>query len=99
VLEFLPIVLIAAAVALAAWLASQGRYEFLVKIENGLPRTARGKVAAVFLQTIGEACQRNGVRRGWIGGVRTGKRIALVFSSAIPKSCQQQIRNEWVMSY
>jgi hypothetical protein len=97
--EVVAILLIAIAVTVGAWFASQGRYEFVVKIESGVPRATRGKVAANFLQTLAEACQRNNINHGWIGGVRKGKRIALVFSAAIPKNCQQQIRNEWVMGW
>ena len=46
----------------------------LVRVEEGVPHVVRGKITAVFQQRIRETCGRNGIRKGWIGGVRRGKR-------------------------
>ena len=73
------------------------RYAFLVKIEDGALRVTRGKVTANFLAEMDEACTRNGVRHGWIGGVGRGDKVTLTFSRGIPRPCQQQLRNLWVM--
>ena len=88
-------------IALAAvviYLAAQPSYLFVVRVEAGMPRVERGKVTVGFQQRICEACDRNGVKYGWIGGIRRGKRIALVFSRQFSPGCQQQLRNEWSMS-
>jgi hypothetical protein len=77
--------------------ALQPRYLFLVKIEDGDLRVTRGKVSANFLAEMDEAVTRNGVRHGWVGGVRRGQKICLAFSRSIPPGCQQQIRNLWAM--
>ena len=77
--EVVAILLIAIAVTVGAWFASQGRYEFVVKIESGVPRATRGKVAANFLQTLAEACQRQPALTSAInvvGGKITHKAVA-----------------------
>jgi hypothetical protein len=80
-----------------AWLAFQPRYVFLLRIERGEPRVAKGKVTPAFLREVSDTYRRAGVTHGWVGGVRRGKRIALVFSRSLPSSCQQQLRNQWVV--
>ncbi|OAI38641.1 hypothetical protein AYO40_06480 [Planctomycetaceae bacterium SCGC AG-212-D15] len=77
--------------------ALQPRYVFVVQIDGGVLRVTKGKVTSAFLQVIEEACARNGVRRGWVGGVSRGREIGLVFSRSIPPACRQQLRNLWVM--
>ena len=96
--EILAVLAVTAGVGALCWFAAQSRYEFIITIDGGVARTTRGKVTANFFRQVAEACRRNGVERGWVGGVRKGKRIALVFSGHFPKNCQQQIRNEWVMT-
>jgi hypothetical protein len=80
-----------------AWSAFQPRYVFLLRIERGEPRIAKGKVTPAFLQQVSEIGRRAGVTPGWVGGVWRGRRIALVFSRSWPSSCQQQLRNQWVL--
>jgi hypothetical protein len=84
-------------VAWGLWSALRPRPQFVVRITNGVPHVARGKVAATFLQEISAACDRHGVRRGEVRGVAAGTRIALKFSSAMPDRCRQQLRNVWNM--
>jgi hypothetical protein len=80
------------------WSACRPRPRFVVRIANGVPRVARGKVTQAFLQEIGEVCDRHGVRRGELRGVDEGRRIALVFSGNMPEPCRQQLRNIWNLS-
>ena len=88
--------LIALAIAVVYY-SAQPSFVFLVRMEEGVPRVVRGKVTVAFQQRIREACGRNSVQSGWIGGVRRGKRIGLIFSRHFSPACQQQLRNEWVM--
>jgi hypothetical protein len=98
VTDLLPGLALAAVAVAIFWAASRTSYVFVVRIEDGSPRLSQGKVAAVFQQRIADACRRNGVRDGWVGGVRKGRRVSLAFSRSIPHACQQQLRNEWAMS-
>ena len=78
-------------------LAMQPRYVFVVRVRDGVARLGSGKVQAGFVVQVEEACRRHGVRDGWVGGVRDGRRVALRFSRTIPSACQQQLRNEWTL--
>ena len=82
----------------ALWLALQPRYVFVVKVRGGAGRVCRGKVTAAFVQQVEEAFRRNGVRDGWVGGVRQRGRVSLLFSRNLPPACRQQLRNEWALS-
>lgn len=90
------IALIALIVA-GAWWFFQPRYEFVVRIEDGLPRLSQGKVTAAFLQQIREVCAEYGVVSGWVGGILKGRRRCLSFSRGFPSSGQQQLRNLWAL--
>jgi hypothetical protein len=79
----------------ALWWACQPRYVFVVRIDHGQPCVTRGKVTPTFLREVGQACGDAEVRRGWVGGVRRGKQVALAFSRSIPQACRQRLRNQW----
>jgi hypothetical protein len=96
--DLLPNLVIVALVLAGLWYAFQPRYAFFVRIEAGRARVTAGKVTPAFLQRVAEACARNGVARGWVGGVQRRRRVSLVFSRTIPESCRQQLRNEWCLS-
>jgi hypothetical protein len=81
--------------AWVAWSILQSRYVFEIRIKGGKARVRRGKVTSTFLGRVAEACRTDGVARGWIGGVRRGRRTALRFSHDFPPGLQQRIRNEW----
>ena len=66
-------------------------------IKRGRPRVLKGKVAGPFLEEVADVCREAGLERGWVGGVRHGKRIVLVFSWHIPASIRQRLRNLWVI--
>ena len=88
--------LLIAAVGLGfVYWAIQPRYLFVIHIDHGVARVAKGKVAAGFLSEANDACSQAGIRRGWVGGVAIGKRVKLAFSRSIPLACQQQLRNVW----
>jgi hypothetical protein len=82
----------------AFYFALQPRYLFMVRIEEGVPRVAKGKVSPAFLAEISEVCAQAKVPRGWVGGLRRGKRVVLAFSRTIPAAVQQRLRNLWMLS-
>lgn len=90
-------VVVVAAVLGILWLVFQPRYVFLVRIQQGVPRLARGKLTGAFLYEVGLACAEFRVVRGWIGGVARGRRTALAFSRGFPAPCQQRLRNLWAV--
>lgn len=75
------------------WMLWRSRYVFIVRIRNGRPSVARGKVMKAFLEDVAEVCSRENVSSGTIKGVRKGNRIVMVFSRGIPPYCRQQLRN------
>lgn len=86
-------------VGFVAWVACiflQPRYVFEVGVKDGRPSMRRGKVTHAFLHRAAEVCREYGVVRGWIGGVRRGHRVALLFSHHFPGGAKQRLRNEWV---
>jgi hypothetical protein len=83
-------------IALALWFANRQRYAFVLVIkEGGNIRIRQGKVAGPFLEQVRTVCQEHSLQSGWIGGVRQGRNIRLVFSAAVPPGCRQQMRNIW----
>jgi hypothetical protein len=85
-------------VAWGIWKACRPRPNFVVRIADGVPRVARGKVTAAFLQEIGEVCRRHEVASGEVRGLEHDGRIALAFSGRVPEPCRQQLRNLWNLS-
>ena len=85
-------------VGLVGWglyAACRPRAEFVIRIENGRPRAASGKVTRGFLRDVGDVCEHHDVRRGTIAGIAQGRHIQLRFSGPIPSGCRQQLRNLW----
>jgi len=95
VLAWLVLAGIAGVVIWAVW---RGRADFVIRICDGQPRTAQGKVAGAFLRDLEEICRRQGIVQGSIRGVRTGRTVSLEFSRTIPEPSRQQIRNVWNFS-
>jgi hypothetical protein len=79
------------------WTLLQPRYVFEIRIDCGQPSIRKGKVTRAFLDRVAVVCQEGGVARGWIGGVRQGRRIALRFSRQFPPDFRQRLRNEWTL--
>jgi hypothetical protein len=77
------------------WLVLRPRYLFVIRIEGGVPRVARGQGTRAFLGQVAQACAEAGVAHGWVGAAPQGRRVRLVFSRTIPASCQQRLRNSW----
>ena len=82
----------------AVYSACRPRALFVIRVADGVPRAARGRVTRGFLRDVAETCTHHGVRGGEIRGIAAGRRINLVFSGTIPDLCRQQIRNIWGMS-
>jgi Protein of unknown function (DUF3634) len=80
------------------WAVWRGRADFVIRICDGQPQTAQGKVAGAFLRDLEEICHRQGIMQGRIRGVRSGRDVSLQFSRTIPPTCRQQIRNVWNFS-
>jgi hypothetical protein len=85
----------AAILVFALWFANRLRFAFRIAIRNGAVQVQQGKVAGPFLDQVRAVCREHSIGNGWIGGVRQGRRIRLVFSTSVPFGCQQQIRNIW----
>lgn len=82
-------------VAGAAWLLFGVRFEFRIRIRRGALSLINGKMTRDGLTELKSICEDWHIERGWIGGVRRGKRIKLSFSRSVPAGCRQQIRNMW----
>ena len=81
------------------WLALRPNFVFLIRIDNGAVKVAKGTVSPEFLVHVTTICRERDVMHGWIGGVgRRGRRVQLAFSHSIPHNCRQQLRNVWTMS-
>lgn len=80
------------------WTLVQPRYVFVIRINGGQPSICKGRVTRAFLTRVAAVCQEGGIVRGWIGGVRQGRRIALRFSRQFPPGPQQRLRNEWTLA-
>jgi len=80
------------------WWFVQPQYVFFIRINRGQPLIRKGRVTGEFLGQVATVCQEDGVARGWIGGVRRGRRVALRFSRQFPTGPQQRLRNDWVFS-
>src|SRR3954449_4220027 len=77
------------------WYLLQPRYRFVLRIQGDRVRVTRGKVTEAFLADVSDVCRDLGVRRGWIGGVKRGRRILLTFSRRVTPACRQRLRNLW----
>src|SRR4051794_14427290 len=71
---------------------------FKISVSNGSARLVKGKLSQGLVQEIRDICRERGIARGWIGGVRRGRAVTLVFSRSVPADCRQQLRNLWVNS-
>jgi hypothetical protein len=88
-------ILIVGLVVGAAWIALSPRPVFKIRVAKGVFRVTRGKVPADFQQQAREILDQWKISRGWIGAVRRGRRLTLVFSHSVPPGCRQQLRNLW----
>jgi len=93
--EWLIRLLVLCFLAWVVWSLLQPRYVFEIRVEGGQPRVRKGKVTPAFLTSLAEACQHDGVVRGWVGAVQHGRRTALRFSRDFSPSLQQRLRNQW----
>ncbi len=94
-MDLLELVILVVVVAGVAWLLYALRFEFRVRISRGSLRLINGKVTRDGLSELKAICDEWQIKRGWIGGIREGKRIRLSFSRSVPPGCRQQIRNLW----
>jgi len=81
----------------AVWLILKTSYVFVIRLDGAAPRVAHGRVAPNFVEELGEVCAAAGLTRGWVGGVRRGRRVVLAFSRNIPPPVQQRLRNLWAL--
>jgi hypothetical protein len=90
--------LAAAAAAVVWWRAAKPPALFVVRIRQGKPMVARGKVTEAFLAAVFDVIQDFGVASAEIRGVPQDRRISLWFSPRIPSSACQRLRNWWAIS-
>ncbi len=87
----------AVVLVLAWWFAQRRSYVFFIAVTNGTSQVKQGKVAGPFLDQVRTVFQEHSVANAWIGGVRQGRRIRLMFSPSVPAACRQQLRNVWAL--
>jgi hypothetical protein len=95
--RFLARLIFVAIAVVVAWLLVGPHHIFVIRIENGIARTRRGKVSASFLWALNTTCEREGLIKGVIRGVQFRHGILLRFSRGIPPQCRQGIRNLWAL--
>jgi Protein of unknown function (DUF3634) len=78
-----------------AWAVLSPKFVFRIRVANGHLRVTEGQVTADLQQQAGEILSQWRISRGWIGGVKRGRRVTLVFSHSVPAGCRQQLRNLW----
>jgi hypothetical protein len=88
-------IILVGVLAVVAWFFFWPHFEFRIRISDGSLRLATGKVTRDFLEQLTAVCRHWDIKRGWIGGVRRGRRLTLSFSRSVPSGCRQQIRNLW----
>jgi hypothetical protein len=86
-------------VTILLWLILRPRSAFVVRIEEGVPRTVKGGVPQAFLDDLATVCRVEGLVRGRVTGALRGHSIVLAFSRRIPPPVQQQLRNAWQLRY
>ena len=78
------------------WVSRRFAYAFDIKIRDGRAALQSGQPPrSSFLVDVQEIAQRNGIRRGNVRGVRSGRAIRLTFSGPISVEARQQMRNAW----
>ena len=90
--------IVAVVLLVVVWKVDLRPFAFYVRIVDGRPVVRRGKVTATFLDEIAEVCADLDVRSGWVGGVRRGPDLRLVFARSLPPAMQQRLRNAWHFS-
>lgn len=94
-----PAVVFVFVVAVAVWVVlRKPPVVFVVRIRDGVPQAAKGKVTTAFLAAMAEVCRDFAVSSGEVRGVRRRGRISLWFSSSIPPAAGQRLRNWWSTS-
>ena len=68
---------------------------FEIEIAGGKAFLRRGRPRAGFLSDVQEIAGRNGIERGTIRGIGSGRKIRLTFAGPIPEEARQQMRNAW----
>jgi hypothetical protein len=89
------LVFIGCGLAWVLWRAAQPRRLFLVRLVDGTPQAADGKVTSAFLERIREVAAANGISRGCVSGYAHGAFIRLRFSAEFTEVGRQQLRNWW----
>jgi hypothetical protein len=87
------LIFLAAAVLVAAWY----QFSFILRLRQGMPVVVKGKVTAAFLSEVAAVCSAEGMRGGWLGGMRRGKRTVLLFSWHFSSGVRQRLRNVWTV--
>jgi hypothetical protein len=97
-MRLLPSIVIVTILAAVAWFVLSPQFVFRIRISAGCLRLTQGKLTHDLLAQLTAICREWDIKRGWIGGVRRGRRLTLLFSRSVPPGCRQQIRNLWTNS-
>jgi Protein of unknown function (DUF3634) len=89
------IVFIGCGLVWGLWRASQPRRLFTVRVVDGTPHAADGKVTTAFLERIREVAAANDISDGTISGYAFGAFVRLKFSAEFNEAGRQQLRNWW----
>ena len=97
-IELVWVALLVGGALVVAWIVAQPQAEFIVAVRNGVGSAKKGKVTDGFLAAVAEVCTEFGVTNCEIRGVARGKLISLRFSSTLPETARQRLRNWRAMS-
>jgi hypothetical protein len=89
------LLLVIACVAATVWFFSTPDAVFVVRFGSGNAVATSGHVTGAFLATVDEIAREFAILSGEVRGVARGRRIALRFSSNVPPSARQRLRNWW----
>jgi hypothetical protein len=98
VVELIPLLILLAAALASAWFVAHPAAVFVVSARNGKAQVRKGTVTDAFLGAVVEVCAEFGIAACEVRGVARGRRIALQFSTSLPESARQRLRNWWALS-
>ncbi len=75
--------------------ATRPKAEFIIDFEDDRLEVRHGKVPQAFLKEVRALLSDVSSAKGTVTGVKRGERIALEFSSDVPKLLHQRFRNVW----
>jgi hypothetical protein len=81
--------------AVIVWLGARRRVVFRIRIEEGKVQRVAGDAPHAFVEEVERLCRFWGIDRGWIKGIRRGRRIAVTTGGGMGREHAQAFRNAW----